>query len=265
MSGPFIYSPNSEFPITGRPRTPQISTDNEMGVQAHMPREYEMPRGTANDHAPRGNPFEDDGAEPVRAHMPREYERPRETTNDHADRANSFDDDGANNVGIRDETGRGLSQSLVSGPVAETPELRAQISGGSGGSGGRRMLGFGGAGGSGEGPKLEVHKMVVGTLTQHLVPRRSILQTVVVPVHLAATISDFVSKHIGGKSFSYSMPSANEFLLDALRIASFVYSFRIAEFAYTEIVLPRLASLSGAIVFSQFPFVLYCVTILSSP
>ncbi|KAJ6475401.1 hypothetical protein C8R45DRAFT_935029 [Mycena sanguinolenta] len=116
---------------------------------------------------------------------------------------------------------------------------------GSGGPGGCGLLGFGGAGGPGEGPKLEVHKMVVQTLNQNLVPRRSILQASLRIVPQLATIVDLMSRHVDRTSF-HSTPLTSDFLSDCIRIASFVYSFRIAEFAYTQIILPRLLSLTGA-------------------
>ncbi|KAJ6474360.1 hypothetical protein C8R45DRAFT_1011386 [Mycena sanguinolenta] len=169
-------------------------------------------------------------------------------TEDHEAQANNFGDDthNARIPGVRDEPRQGPSQSLVDDPVVAARELRLQIAGGSGGSGGRGILGIGGHGGPGEGPKFQAHKIVVETLIQNLVERpRSVLRASLRVVPQVVMLVDLVSKHVGRISSSDSMTSSNEFLLEALRVVSWVSSFRIAEYAYTRLILPRLATLSG--------------------
>ncbi|KAF7373811.1 Stress response protein NST1 [Mycena sanguinolenta] len=130
-------------------------------------------------------------------------------------------------------------------PHVATPEFRPHISGGRGGDGGDGGI-LGGHGGVGEGPTLGARSIVVNPSFQNLVeqPNPVFQASLLAVLQLTTKALDKISQNFGRTSLFFRI-SSNEFLLDALRIVSFVYSFRIADFVYTRIVFPRLASLAG--------------------
>ncbi|KAJ6452613.1 hypothetical protein C8R45DRAFT_1040378 [Mycena sanguinolenta] len=176
-------------------------------------------------------------------HRRNHREGPHKTTHNYKDQPNGFKDEpnDVTEVTLREMAVDGTRHSIQQPP----DEASFPISGGMGGDGGGGGI-SGGGGGTGEGPTLGARNIMVKPVFHNLVEQPSaVLQASLLAVpHLAAKLVDQISRHIG-RSDSMTLAKANEFLLEALRIASFVYSFRIAEFAYTQIVLPRLASFSG--------------------
>ncbi|KAJ6474327.1 hypothetical protein C8R45DRAFT_1077624 [Mycena sanguinolenta] len=182
-----------------------------------------------------------------------DYDVPHETANDHADRCNSFRED-ANNAGAATNktTLRQMAIDRTRPSLPQSPdEATFQISGGTGGDGGDAGT-SGGPGGTGEGPTLGARNIVVKPVFHNLVeqPSAALQASLLAVPQLGTKLVDKIFKHSGRTSL-YSMTLSNEFLLEALRIASFVYSFRAAEFAYTQLVFPRLLSLADV---SVFPF-----------